>query len=424
MQLVSFSSLLLGLIVALVVFTPPVQAQTVGDHCLARWEWTDEDHWNPPHMVDALGWIDLRTLAQAGTAGGEGGWMFGVYDSPMGGTGMDCYGANLEKPMRDSQVTVVELVLGRPARSLESRDWRNILWEIYTVDASPDGSAGPKPILPNHNGVISLRLGGHGTIKDERLRAGSHPAWPKVQEVLRQVYRETRQKVLDGNFPADTHRKVLGNWLNKYSTDDHTLFIPNDLPNEEPIDPSTTITDDFNRTDSGDLGGNWTIHNAGFEIISNQAETTSSAEVQYTASSLSSDDHFCQVTAVNHNSDDRYSCRARMIDNDDAYFVEFRPEAGTDLRRIRKEISTTQTTLCTSNAEWSAGAVFNMETDGSAMEAFEDSVSICTATDTDLTGQLQCGLKSNASGSQFDDFECSDLAAPPPDTLAAKIWWW
>ena len=230
--------------------------------------------------------------------------------------------------------------------------------------------------------------------------------------------------MLEGKLPANTHRKVLGNWVNKYSTDDHTRFIPDDLPDEQPLRPSTIITDDFNRIDAGDLGGNWTDHNTGFTIISNQAETTSNGETQYTGSSLSSDDHFCQVASVNHNSDDKYECHARMADDDNTYLLLFRPQAGTDIRRIRKEVTTTQTTLCSSSGEWSAGAVWKLEVDGSALEAFEDDVSICTTTDTDLTGQLQCGLKSDASGSQFDDFECSDLVAPPSDTLAARIWWW
>lgn len=428
-------AVLLTLIVCVLGLAPPAPAQAapVSDYCLTTWErLLDEERgvfvWWPPHVDHALGWLDLRNQEQKESQIFSG-YVFVGYDQSMTGLLSVCYGDDLEATLTSAQIGTIELLLGRDRGSITARDWRNVLWNMYTINSSPDGSDGPKPLIPNHRGVMSLRLAGQ-VLKDERVRAGSHPAWPKIEERLQLDYRDIYEKVQSGEYPADTHQKVLGNWRNKYSTDNYQRFIPGDLPDEGFREPTTTVTDDFNRADSSSLGAAWSEIDGDFEILSNQLIVTDPSDnIAVHTTSLSSDDHYCSFTVIVDDLNDWGGCGIRITDVNNWIWARYIDRSGaTDHNvNINSNVATTESGLCSGGFS-DPGTPFDwyFEIDGSDLDVLMNGGSVCTGTTTDHSGVLDVGIlmTDNDDPHTVDDFEGADLAAPPATGIGAWVWWW
>src|SRR5690606_5511044 len=126
------------------------------------------------------------------------------------------------------------------------------------------------------------------------------PEFTPTRDLLKRIYRRWRQDSLEGRIPPDKYRQWLGFQVRKYGLtgNQYRALQPSDLPDESPLPPQTTITDDF----SGSLsawtmvdpsGEGWSI-SSGRLVRGNTDATNFPASMRHN-SALSGDDHYAQI---------------------------------------------------------------------------------------------------------------------------------
>lgn len=308
----------------------------------------------------------------------------------------------------------------------------DLLWATLTTEADPDGLTRAKPIMPTHQGVLELHLGGHSLIRAEKLPANptAHPAWPKIQRVLHNDYRaiQARDRTLA--------RKWLGAQGAKYRLSPEAtrdLLVPADLPRELPLRPTTTITDDFNRADQSGFGTSsegwsWRTVRGAWEIRSNRAfNWGSSWNVERADFDLSSDDHkvSAEVEWPSVEPDHRiFAVAGRMNDaggdmQAQVGYIADADQSGNELRLSRWGTTSTfdQVEIATWAHTIALDTVYSieLECDGSNVTIrFNNGAFVETRTDTNITGNLRTGVWSVHGDGYLDNFAATDLLAETP----------
>lgn len=369
---------------------------------LGRWRWTDFEGgkcWSPP--AGAVAALDLRSLPQQDIAGGTGGFgLFGFDTDPGAGV----LGEDPEGVVGPTRRQALADALGV---EISSARLGNIVAELLTARADPTGQAFARPIMPDRDG-LTLRF---GTIARREAFDLKHPHAAKVLGVLREDYRAIRAR-------GGPHRKFLGALLRKYRTSDYRQFQPADLPDEEPIEPTTTITESFNTADSATLGPDlsWTEVSGVYEVLSNQCRGTSDGSVVRSAraeSDLSSADHYSQIDAIANSGANTglFICCFRFESAANTYY-RYITRMSDGLNQLQKVVTGTPTNLVTgTTSALSLPDTLRGDVSGSTLTGYRNGASTATVSDTAITGHLRCGLGiQNVTGGSgdVDNFEASD----------------
>jgi len=370
---------------------------------LGPWELSDDaegKRWHPPEGT--LGLVDLRPLAPTECFG------FFATEKELGSDYL-FLGSQLDEPVKEDLAGKWASALG--ISRLEGATVLDCLWEILTVRADPEGGVRAKPILPTHLGMLELHLGGDSLVRSRRFQGVSDPAWPNIQAVLQADYRVIYAQALKAESTDRTvHQRLLGAWQAKYGLADARLFIPSDLPVEVPIRPQTTISDNFNRAT---LGANWTAVDGTWDIynsvqLRNTAEVVIPATLRYDASSLSSDDHYAQITYLSASMTSKWmGPMVRFASDGETGYCARIHALGTE-RNIYKDVAGTLTSLWTDANGGGPPQTIKLSADGTSISLYDDGVLAQTITDSAISGNLRVGVAS-FSITRGDNFIAEDL---------------
>ena len=396
---------------------------------LGPWRWVEDDpafggpYWAPPRP--AFGGIDLSPIRP--DIQEHGLFVFPEHPADAGGY---LYLGAAEPGAR------ADVELSRAARDhwrdrflldgLEGKTLREVLWETLTFRAEARGLNRAKPVIPRRNGVLELHLPLHPRIHARMFRGRADPAWPAIRDVLRADYRRIRNHSTGKNAPAggrDIHRRVLGEWQRKYHVTDHREFIPDDLPDEVPLEPHTSHQDDFNRAnESLDASPWWTEVRSEWAVDTyrayQSAGTTLPPHARYEAD-LSTDDQYVELDTVAYHSGrakgtsnarvsaTEHKCYACLCENnggatDKMYQARRDNGWGTELARIEVP-------------SYSLPYTTRTQMDGSTLEGYINGDLQNAVTDTVHTGFLRSGMEARGDGNavELDNFFASDIRQPP-----------
>jgi hypothetical protein len=191
------------------------------------------------------------------------------------------------------------------------------------------------------------------------------------------------------------------------------------VPDEGVLEPHTTITDDFNRADNPDnLGANWTTDTGELNIVTNEvnAITGSAANLgRYSATALSTDDHYAQVTIVGNLAEFQGPVARKVNSGTLTWYEAVFETSGADSMRIRAVIAGTPTELSSVAIAGADSDVVRIEVNGSTLKQFQNGAQRGTdLTDTNITGNLMAGIVGYHSNVDLDNFEAADLPFIPP----------
>lgn len=396
------------------------------NYYLARWEWADTGGfmaWMPPLADQFIASLDFRSLPQQALFGGiPEGWGFFAYPSAVSIAGSIDLGNDIRGIQNPARRTALKtnLVL---LSDITATNLLDILWELYTVHAEPTGLVRWKPLMPDAANNLELVLNGHSVVKSEKLIPEESPEWNQVQAVYQNDYRKIRQEGIEGLHDKDLHRRFLMALVEKHKIEPNK-FIPLDLPIEEPLPHQTVITENFNTADSSTLGPNltWTELEGDMEVFSNQCRYASALTTGHITSradvDLVSSHQYSQIVQANalngHNS--AQGCHARKDSSATMTYYHWQQSDETsDRRRSWRRVTGTFTLLTNTNGSGAVNNVVRGEIEGSTYRLFINGVQQHTGTDTNITGNLRCGIgmhSDNAANTRplIDNFEAGDIS--------------
>lgn len=294
------------------------------------------------------------------------------------------------------------------------------LHRVQTQHGAMDGSTAA-PRIANSQGRIRWKIiqAGRVLVLHDVLVGPGMPEWPGVLAVEQASYRRLYHRQA-----GTLHRRFLGGLARKYRltyAEAMVAFIPTDLPQEEPLRPTTQYTEGFPGT-SATLGGDntWSEDSNDWQNFGGRGRynTGSASGYAQLAADLSTDDVQIDLTITNEDSAQynfggqvgRYHIASGMngyhlngYRNDNTLAIdEYSADSSTgldsdDLAGSQSLPSTARLT-CNGN-----------EIDGEEPVA----TARVSATDSTHSGDLRGGLRWFQVVSQdtrFDDFDIQDLA--------------
>jgi hypothetical protein len=298
----------------------------------------------------------------------------------------------------------------------------DIIFRALTLDRDLSGARMCSGLMPNRRKLV-LELGSHK--REVPFKAGEGEYWPGVQADMHRQYRAIRADSLDTKTttPVDHYLKVLDFWKDQHNAD-WQLFVPDDLPKEQPVKHETTRLDDFNRANgpigSSSEGWSWTYVAGSYNISGNTAIPASSAHNNCRAEgTLSSADHYAQANATLGSGND-VGVIVRFDSSAETCYVLL--NEGTN-DRIYKIVAGAYTSLFSTAQGTPGGAVMYLEVNGSSLQAKRAGSNTASGTDTAITGGVRGGLRSyyNASGNILDNFEAADLGGGATTVTAGNV---
>lgn len=223
------------------------------------------------------------------------------------------------------------------------------------------------------------------------------------------------------------HDKTRWNRLKQNRFGRHRIIIGGEVLYDAPAVVGVTITDTFDRSDSDSLGtssqGTWSWTELGtggdIDIVSNKASVAVAnvnswgrAEID-----LASDDQYVQANVENIANNNSASGLMVRFSSSAITGYAGNPRRSGSTNSIVKYVAASGTSLATVASTIADNSLCRFEVDGSALELFDDGVSVLSTTDTDITGNLRTGLIGFAGGganrARWDNFEAGDLATAP-----------
>jgi hypothetical protein len=387
---------------------------------LGPWEWDSTDasrpFWRAP--LQSVGSIDLRSIPQcAGTVTPSGFGLFVTANAVNLGSSYDNLGTDPTQAWNSQSKIRWQSALGLP-NALTGNNLRQILWETLTIQSDPTGDNRAKPLVPANGRRYEIWLAGQLT--DSKAFSLSDAEATPLIDLLKRTYRQLRQDSLDGlhlnklgQVDLAKYRKVLGYWVRQYAID-YRNFQPVDVPDETPLDPDTTITDDFNRDNNDPLGSSsegwsWTETSGDTDIASNEAKTTSGGSRARAESDLSSADQYAQIKVTAYGSNRAGGTCVRYNSGADTCYLYALENSAGSTNRLFKCVTGSLTQVGSTVGETAPTPPFTVKLNisGSSLEGFRDGVSKVTATDSAITANLRTGLYGDLNVTQ-DDFQASD----------------
>lgn len=183
-----------------------------------------------------------------------------------------------------------------------------------------------------------------------------------------------------------------------------------------------TYTDDFNRTNSTNLGANWKEVYGDGEISSNKLRTVTAANLyaRY-EQNLASTNHYAKVDVValgGASSAPGCLVRCNSPATDDAansqfYMGRYNHDAGSLRWQVFKNVLNTFTSLAeTAEAAPSVTYTQKLEANGSTLKLYLSTTEKVSITDTAITTGTKAGVRTVLrSGVELDNFEAADLSS-------------
>lgn len=292
------------------------------------------------------------------------------------------------------------------------------LREIFITNADRDGASLVKPMMPSRSRIL----------KALQIKVNfNRPEFSSVLERLREDYRIVRNS-------SPKYRMWLANMLDRHGIRrrDYRHFQPSDLPDEEPEDPQTPITESFPGT-SATLGGDltWNEYDTGFQNVSGQAFKSGSAfGVARAETDLSGGDMYTQ-NEVDGGQNGWLGCAVRFSSSVETCYWSLtrRPSLTSQAARIAKRVTGTDTNLVNhlGSVHLYPAGVYNerLEVTGSDLEllADDETTSRLTVTDTAISSaNIRAGVSGRDSGTNAyaNDFE-ADILGGAGATLNSRM---
>lgn len=176
-----------------------------------------------------------------------------------------------------------------------------------------------------------------------------------------------------------------------------------------PVSAFVAATDDFNRADALNLGGNYTATTGNVRVFSNTARplTGSSYDFVRRTGETFTGDHYSQAVFVSGGAD--YELTVRHQSNGDLYLLMCHSGIGF---RIYKYISAsfTQLGVDLSASPPVAGHVYRLAVEGTTLRAYDNGAQIGTdRTDATLSGGAPGLGGADAATGGWDDWEGGDI---------------
>lgn len=314
---------------------------------------------------------------------------------------------------------------------------------LNPVNYDPSGETKCKPLRISRRHGLKCYLGGFGNNKliiDERF-APNHVALTSTLAVRFADYRRMR----DQGVPLEAIERWTGHDMKSLFGRQGDDLLPALVPSEY-LDgrlgrdswhmPQTTIADNFNRANENlEASADWALLSgvsgaASFDILSNQCREDLGLSDRGAAqhqTSLSSDDHYAQVTiealvapASTRSDGGAYARLSSNTGKHNGYVYQATIESDSAIKgRIFKSTGTapTATVLVDETETIVVTDTIRVEADGSSITGkINGTITAGPTTDTALTGTLTAGLEARIeSGSVgdiiLDNFEAADLAA-------------
>lgn len=373
---------------------------------IGRWEWNtlqqEFNYWEAPQSEFLTGVIDLRNINQMSQQGGSPqGWALFSYSQAVSSPNLFNIESRLDRKLNNPTLSKIENELGIV---LTSNTIREVIWEILTLHGDATGLLRWKPLMPDANGRLEVRFGSDGIIKQSKLIPFISPEWESVLSVLHENYRMM--------LKTETHNKiarVLDYWEEKYGVH-YSTFIPDDIIMIVSLPHETTFTESFNTADSNTLGPDltWVEVDGDWDIVSNKASAGGASHNNARAEhDLSGSDHYSQADVTHAGSGDA-GVLARFSSSADTSYLFIFTNAGSAYI-LYKNITGSYTSLQTAGGSAPTDDTFKIEVDGSSLEGFVNSSSVISVTDTAITGNTRCGIRSFNISHTIDNFETADL---------------
>ncbi len=175
---------------------------------------------------------------------------------------------------------------------------------------------------------------------------------------------------------------------------------------------ATLFSDDFNRSNSTTLGGNWSEASGDWSITSNKLTTASSGGLAVNTTSLSTADYKVKAVCQSPGDSGGSGLIARYADSSNYYLAQLSYESN-DVQ-IYKNVS--GFTLLSSNGLTLNSATdydVRFEVEGTALRLYVDDALITDTTDSALSAEGDFGARRGGGGDSqtWDDFVVEDFAA-------------
>jgi hypothetical protein len=278
-------------------------------------------------------------------------------------------------------------------------------YDLLTTDPDHEGITAHKPLMPSGD-KYQVFLG-DTKLEEPLVRSG------KMWDASCRVIQSDVEKLHKQN--PMVARKYLGFLERQHG--DYSKFVPKRLTGLRSAKPETIVTDNFNRA-NGSLGAAWTVLQGTFSIISNQYHQTNDAVnglARY-ETPLSAADHYAQAVLSTNTSETlgqggigglaRVSSSAATC-----YLGVYYRSLTVAYKWLAKFIAGTRTdfflTLITPLA---VPITSKINVSGSDLTLYHNGISVGTATDSAITGNLYTGIYGfeSSAGIYGDDFQASD----------------
>lgn len=410
---------------------------------LGPWVWKTDPSpsWSVPDGV--VGSIDLATISQQAQPEDPTLRGVGFFTTPDDVTLSDDYTLIATGDLRTLETTssMQDAFEDRFHYRPTGATLNDLLADCLTNGSDPTGETACKPLVPTSNNELEIHLGGHSKIWSEKFVWGEHPHTTKLQLLIQEDFRKLYMETLTGQLPTGTDVKVLDMLCEKYGVGkkNYKVFVPDDLKaSVGPLLPhETTITESWNANDSTSLTADltWTeFAGTAWGITSNQARAAGSNLNQEARadSDLSSDDHYAQATLITFT----YAgnalqvgvlCRKDETTTRTYYgFVATRSATPSNEHILTRLSSGTNTNIGTAADDVAASPIaLKVQADGSTIKGFIGGVEKVSVTDTNITGNVRCGIvyTSNNAGNVgvLDDWEAADLEAAAAIVIGYKL---
>lgn len=384
---------------------------------IGPWIWQSDTgnpaSWMPPSGFNSL---DLRTLDQMSVAGGDPGPGLFVGNGVLG-SDYDLLGEggwnDILPTTRQKQAIPV-----RAGYSVEGETLQQIVLNLITNGADPDGLEACRPIVPTSSRRLEIRIGGQSHSEDFQW-GSKHTAI--LKDALRKEFEQHFQNAKGGKLrDAEHHRRVLDAWCDKYKIDKEEgwkEFVPNNLQKDVPgtLKHSTTYTESFDRADSttvmgvdltwNQVSGTWgTYTNGGYKVASEVTNNFARAEHD-----VSSSDHYAEFTSLSFGLNIGHGPAARFSSSAETCYFSANFTGGGTLY-LYKHIAGTPTSIGSVGQGWSSGDVTKVECNGSTIRVLINTVQQISVTDTAIASGTRGGVYSHFVGGAFDNWSLSDLA--------------
>ena len=299
-----------------------------------------------------------------------------------------------------------------------TRRLSDILFSIVCEQGDPEKGVRLYPATATHKGNLEMFLSGHGAgpIKRRKFIGEVDPAFI----VLEKHIQNDVQRMVDAGTPSIIIGKYLSTLSSKYSILDVKKFQPLGM-NIVAVEPTTTISDDFNRSNE-DLttGGNWDVQTGNvFDVILNAVQHTTlvppAPETARNTNSLSTDDHYAQIDTVSQltGSTLYVSAHTRLPASHLTGYYALARESGSLYNVVRMDAGSFGA-LIVDGSPWitSWPQTIRCIADGSTISATVNGAELISGTDTNYTGTLTAGFGTNAGAGEssvIDNYVSSDL---------------